>query len=87
MGRYIIAYDITDNRRRVKVSSILENEGLRLQKSLFIIDVAPLRITGIANKLSILLRDNDLLLMTPICGMCMDKAAYYGPGPLVSLMA
>lgn len=32
---YIIAYDFSDNKKRSKISKILENYGTRIQKSVF----------------------------------------------------
>lgn len=32
---YIIAYDFSDNKKRNKISKILENYGTRIQKSVF----------------------------------------------------
>ena len=32
---YIIAYDITDNKRRIRVAKTLESWGYRIQESVF----------------------------------------------------
>lgn len=34
-GRYIAAYDISDDQERTRVSKVLEGYGFRVQKSLF----------------------------------------------------
>lgn len=42
--RYLIAYDIADDRRRAKLASRLKAYGERIQFSVFIVDVKPARI-------------------------------------------
>jgi CRISPR-associated protein Cas2 len=34
-GKYVVAYDITDDKERDKVEKILKNYGFRIQKSVF----------------------------------------------------
>jgi len=87
LGYYFIAYDIVNNRRRAKISRILEKEGTRLQKSLFFVNSSQSQVAGTVKKLSEFLKDEDSLLVTPVCVTCMDKATYHGPGALVSMVA
>jgi len=42
--RFLIAYDIADDRRRALVASRLKAYGERIQFSVFIVDVKPARI-------------------------------------------
>lgn len=42
--RYLVAYDISDDRRRLRVSSALQSYGDRVQYSVFIVDASRVRI-------------------------------------------
>ncbi len=42
--RYVIAYDIASDSRRVRVAKTLESYGDRLQYSVFLIDTKPARM-------------------------------------------
>ena len=49
--RYLIAYDIPDDRRRSRVSRVLQEFGDRVQHSVFIVDGVPSRIVRIKSTL------------------------------------
>jgi CRISPR-associated protein Cas2 len=42
--RYLIAYDITDDRRRSNLSKLLQSFGDRIQHSVFACDLKPARL-------------------------------------------
>ena len=42
--RYLIAYDIADDRRRSKIADFLGSHGDRLQYSVFLVDARPARL-------------------------------------------
>jgi len=50
--RYLIAYDITDDRRRTQVSDHLNSHGDRVQYSVFIIDGRPARLIRLLAQLT-----------------------------------
>ncbi|MEV5412132.1 CRISPR-associated endonuclease Cas2 [Thermopolyspora sp. NPDC052614] len=50
--RYIIAYDIVDDRRRTRVSDHLNSHGDRAQYSVFIIDGRPARLIRLLAQLT-----------------------------------
>lgn len=41
--RYLVAYDIVDDRRRTKIAKVLESYGDRIQYSVFVVDIKPAR--------------------------------------------
>ncbi|WP_026530161.1 CRISPR-associated endonuclease Cas2 [Haematomicrobium sanguinis] len=49
--RYLIAYDIKDDKRRSKVATYLQSFGDRIQYSVFIIDVRPSRLVRVDDEL------------------------------------
>lgn len=44
MHRYVIAYDVASDARRVRVAKTLESYGDRVQYSVFLIDVKPAKV-------------------------------------------
>ncbi len=53
--RYLIAYDIGSDRRRLRVAKTLQSYGYRLQYSIFQVDASPVRIARLVEKL-----DNEI---------------------------
>lgn len=51
MPHWVIAYDIRANRRRAKVASRLEQAGLRVQKSVFVIDTSTPEVRNLIREL------------------------------------
>ena len=49
--RFIIAYDISDDRRRTKVSKLLQSQGDRIQYSVFVVDCSPAILIPLKTKL------------------------------------
>jgi CRISPR-associated protein Cas2 len=62
--RYLIAYDVADDARRLQVAKKLESYGDRIQYSVFVVDVRPARIVRLMQTLEqIINRDNDSILL------------------------
>ena len=62
--RFLVAYDIADDRRRALVASRLKAYGERIQFSVFIVDVKPARIVrlrAILGKILVLSEDSVLI--------------------------
>jgi CRISPR-associated protein Cas2 len=62
--RYLIAYDITHDGRRVKIANLLSAHGDRVQYSVFIVDCRPARLIRIRAQLGTLInpREDSILL-------------------------
>jgi len=56
---YLIAYDISDDKIRNKIAKYLEKKGLRIQKSLFALEVNKNKIKHILRDLEILRKDEN----------------------------
>jgi CRISPR-associated protein Cas2 len=44
VSRYVIAYDIEDDKRRTRLAKHLQEYGVRVQFSVFIVDLRPARM-------------------------------------------
>jgi CRISPR-associated protein Cas2 len=75
---YIISYDISNCKYRNKASKILEKIGVRLQKSIFIVDLNKNQCNEIQNKLAKLIDNGDSIVFLPLCRNCFDNALTYG---------
>ncbi|MCK9521809.1 MAG: CRISPR-associated endonuclease Cas2 [Proteobacteria bacterium] len=83
--RYIIAYDITDDRRRRKIDKFLSGIGVRVQESVFEACLKTHQLTSVKNQmLAIMDPDLDNVRIYRQCANCEACAEIMGVGPLVS---
>lgn len=79
---YILAYDITDDRRRTKVHRTLAGFGTALQYSVFRCHLTPIERLRLADRLAELLRpEQDRLLIAdlgPETGRADEKLEIWG---------
>jgi CRISPR-associated protein Cas2 len=59
----VIAYDICDEKRLSKVAKFLEKNGVRVQKSVFELDVSTRKANTIFNELKELIEKGDKCFM------------------------
>ena len=57
--RYLIAYDVTDDRRRVKIANLLSAHGDRVQFSVFIVDCRPAKLIRVRARLAALIKPGE----------------------------
>lgn len=92
--RFIVAYDITDDWRRNRVSKALESFGDRIQYSVFLVDTKPSHVVLLRNKLAALanLKEDSILFCdlgplglatTARLDFMGRERGYTGQGPLV----
>lgn len=71
--RYLVAYDIADDRRRSRIAKQLQEYGDRVQYSVFIVDVRPARLVRLRTLLEYLIDETiDSVLLCdlgPIAGI------------------
>ena len=83
MFLYIVAYDIPSNRRRKKVSDILEGYGKRVQYSVFELVLAKSKYDEMRRKLSRYVNsEEDSLRFYPISQHTLDQVEIWGGVPL-----
>ncbi len=81
MKKWIVAYDIPDDRRRRRLAAALENFGDRVQYSVFEVitegDEADLIRTRVEE---IIDSDEDSVRFYPLCELCAGKVVVVGVG-------
>ena len=80
--RYIIAYDISKNKNRKKVSDLLVQYGIRSNFSVFECLLDPGKLNEIMTKIEFLISSQtDRVLIYPVCRNCFMKSKYLGNQP------
>ncbi|MBF0136968.1 MAG: CRISPR-associated endonuclease Cas2 [Magnetococcus sp. DMHC-1] len=82
--RYVVCYDIANDRRRRRLSICLDGFGDRVQESVFeaVLDHA-LFDKMVLEMLTIISTDQDSVLIYPLCATCAGKVHRIGvPGPV-----
>jgi CRISPR-associated protein Cas2 len=83
MFLYIVAYDIPSNRRRKKVSDILEGYGRRVQYSVFELVLVKSKYDEMRRRLSRYVNfEEDSLRFYPISQHTLDQVEIWGGVPL-----
>ena len=73
---YIIAYDIADNKRRMRVAKTLESWGYRIQESVFQLRLDTATLARVRLLLAALISDaEDVIHIYPICSSCAERPA------------
>jgi CRISPR-associated endonuclease Cas2 len=75
---YIVAYDISSQKIRTKIARYLEKKGLRIQKSVFSLDVSYKAIIHIKKDLTKLRKDDGVIHIFAICRNCQNKSIVIG---------
>lgn len=85
--RYVICYDILDDRRRIKVARCLDGYGDRVQFSVFEALIDNTLMERLAGELGELIDEaEDSVRIYPMCSSCAAKVRKLGvmqPGPEV----
>lgn len=73
----VVAYDISDDKRRYKVAKILTRHGKRINNSVFECMFTDAQFKKTEEQLAKLIdRDDDSVVYYPICVDCFTKAVY-----------
>ena len=73
----VVAYDIEDNRRRLKISKLLEKYGLRVNYSVFECMFTEKQFEMTQEKIAILINvKEDSIVYYPICVNCFTRIVY-----------
>jgi CRISPR-associated protein Cas2 len=80
--RYLVAYDIAHPRRLQRVAKILKDYGLRLQHSVFEIEVEETVLKELQRRLArVIVPTEDGVKYFPLCGTCPGPWLVLGRGP------
>lgn len=83
---YMVCYDVSDPKRLQKTAKVLENFGLRVQKSFFQCEISEKGMQKLRNQLlKVLNTEKDYFYIYPLCGGCTQKAQSDGNGQLIRL--
>lgn len=74
--KYIICYDIKENKIRQEVVKVLETQAHRMQYSVFIGDFTEKECQALKDELLVVTQNSErrLLLIVPMCAACEAKA-------------
>ena len=76
---YLLAYDIRDPKRLVKVAKVMENYGVRVQKSIFEAVLDPGAIQRLRLELvQVLDLTDDGVKLFPLCERCRQRISVFG---------
>lgn len=82
--QYIICYDISDDRRRSHVSSLLQDFGTRVQESVFVAHLDQELVERMMERLTRAVDlDWDKVHVFQQCGACEKGTVVIGQGELV----
>ena len=75
----VIAYDIVDDRRREAVSALLEDNGLRVNYSVFECELTGTELRQLAERLSQLIdAKKDRIILYRLCEGCRSRKSALG---------
>ena len=74
----LIAYDIRHPRRLARVAKCISSYAWRLQKSIFEAHVTADTMAQLEKRLNAIIRDDDSILILPICARDRKKRKIYG---------
>ncbi len=73
----VVAYDISDNKRRLKVVKILEKLGVRINYSVFECMLTRTQLETLQKEIAPLInKKEDTVAYYPICVKCFSKIIY-----------
>ncbi|HEX4955817.1 MAG TPA: CRISPR-associated endonuclease Cas2 [Thermoanaerobaculia bacterium] len=79
--RFVVAYDISDDKKRTKVAEMLQNFLTRVQLSVFEGDLEPAVLARVVKKaLPLLDVETDSIRVYRLCGTCAPRVDVYGAG-------
>ncbi|HWE62427.1 MAG TPA: CRISPR-associated endonuclease Cas2, partial [Chloroflexota bacterium] len=78
----VVSYDVPENRRRLRLHSLLKGYGVAVQRSVFECDLAAPQLAHLLQRARRLIEpaDDDLRLY-PLCEHCHVARTHLGPGP------
>jgi CRISPR-associated protein Cas2 len=79
-SRYVICYDITNDKRRDKIAALLLDHGVRVQYSVFEVVVDKMLFDSLINKMKRIIKksEEDMILAYPLCANCDHKTLRLG---------
>jgi len=83
--QYVVCYDIADDGRRSRISSVLLDFGVRVQESVFVAHLDDVLAARLRERmLRVVDREQDRLHMFELCAACEKKGWAVGDEPVAS---
>ncbi len=82
LHRWVVSYDISDDKIRQKVAKTLMNYGDRVQYSVFECDLKDNELRKLIDKFSQLIEKEDSIRYYRLCPTCRSKAIVIGKADL-----
>ncbi|WP_456399863.1 CRISPR-associated endonuclease Cas2 [Persephonella sp.] len=77
--KYLVTYDVTDDKRRNKLHKLLLSYGINVEFSVFEINVRPSQLNEIVKRiLEIIDKDSDVVYIFPYSGDVIRNGIYSG---------
>lgn len=84
----MICYDISEPKRLRKTAKVLESYGIRIQKSIFQLDIdADMLKNLVRDVLAVIDKKLDAFFIYPLCDVCTRNALCDGEGEIVQVKA
>jgi CRISPR-associated protein Cas2 len=81
---YVIAYDISEDRRRSQVAAVLQAYGDRVQRSVFVCIAEPELITEIRLRVAGIIKpETDSVYVFRQCAACWEAVGIHGQAMVV----
>ena len=85
MSRFIVCYDVADNKRRYKVAACLDGYGDRVQGSVFELRVERALLDRcLAEVFGLIDTEEDSVVAYRLCAACEKERIYLGVGEQVA---
>jgi CRISPR-associated protein Cas2 len=82
--KYVVTYDVINDKRRQKVADCLEDYGDRVQLSVFEVDIDAARHKKMVSRLEKLIdKAQDGVRIYPLCSTCLGKVRIIGQGEVL----
>ena len=79
---WVVAYDISDDGRRLKLARLLGSYGDRIQRSVFLIRLSTRQQTEMAERVrTTIAATTDLVHMFRFCNPCQADSIFLGQSP------
>lgn len=71
---YVIAFDVSNDKVRRKLTKILLSKGVRIQESVFALNLKQHEVKSIGKKLELTLNKQGVIHIFHICAACAKKS-------------
>ena len=76
---HVIAYDISDDRRRARVAAVLQAYGDRIQRSVFVATIDTGQLNEVRERISQIINpDTDSVYVFRQCAACWEAVGIHG---------